>query len=72
MNQKEQDIKRILKYIESEDLDVVTVAQIAQHSGADYLRVSTILYELYLNGFFEVQQYSAWGVPESYIVKKTH
>lgn len=29
MNQKEQDIKRILKYIESEDLDVITVAQIA-------------------------------------------
>lgn len=70
MDQKEKDTQYILDYIRSKDLSVITVSEVVEYSGADYLRVFNILYEMYLKGLLEVGQYTKWGVPESYIVKK--
>lgn len=70
MDQKEKDTQYILDYIRSKDLSKITVSEVVEYSGADYLRVFNILYEMYLKGLLEVDQCTKWGAPESYIVKK--
>lgn len=70
MVQKRKDIESIVHYIQTKNQTQITVSEITEYSGANDLRVSNILYELYLKGFLAVCSTSIWGVPVSYIVKK--
>lgn len=59
-NYKILDTKAIIAYLEQAG-DVVAVADIIEHSGANRLRVSPILMELYLDERLEVVEQTDLG-----------
>lgn len=70
MDEKTKDRVKILRYISSIKEPVVSVSDIEKYSGADKLRVSPILYELYLNKALILSGYTRWGIPDGYFVRK--
>lgn len=70
MDEKAKDRIKILSYIKSVETPSVSVADIAQHSGAERFRVFPILYELYLNDVLVPESYTFWDVPAGYFVRK--
>lgn len=70
MDEKTKDRIKILIYISSINKPVVSVLDIERHSGADKLRISPILYDLYLNKVLTPSSYTYWGVPNGYFTRK--
>lgn len=64
INYKELDRKAILDYLASQDGEIL-VAKVMTDSGADKLRVYTILFELQLEGLVKVVKASEFGTPET-------
>jgi len=63
INYKEQDRKAILSYLGIQQGDV-EVEKVLSDSGADRLRVYTILFELELEGIIKVVRANDLGTPE--------
>lgn len=63
INYKELDRKAILNYLASQQGDV-EVEKVLSDSGADQLRVYTILFELELDGIIKVVRANDLGTPE--------
>lgn len=61
MNYKQQDIDRILSYLQA--YPISTVNAIIQESGAERLRVYPILFELSQEKIIRVVEESEWGAP---------
>jgi hypothetical protein len=62
-NYKQRDREAILSYLKGKD--AVTVADIKEYSGAEWLRVYPILTELELEGKLKVLEQSELGSPIS-------
>ena len=62
MNDKEQDRDKIINYIKQQG-GRCAVADIMQNSGAEKLRVHTILFEECMAGRMEAIEESAFGSP---------
>ena len=60
---KERDRKAILYYLAKQDVEVL-VAKVMTDSGADRLRVYTLLFELEMEGRVQVVKASEFGTPE--------
>lgn len=63
INYKEQDRQAILNYLASQNEDV-EVEKVLSESGADRLRVYTLLFELELEGVIKVVRANDLGTPE--------
>lgn len=63
MNYKEMDRVRIMEYIARRGGEV-SVEDILSESGAERLRVYSLLFEQTLSGEIEVMQEDAFGAPE--------
>lgn len=72
MDEKTKDRVKILRYISSIKEPIVSVPDIERHSGADKLRVSPILYELFLSGALAPCSYTFWGIADGYYVQKSN
>ena len=60
---KERDRKAIVDYLAKQDGEVL-VAKVMTDSGADKLRVYTLLFELEMEGRVQVVKASEFGTPE--------
>lgn len=63
INYKEQDRQAILNYLASQNEDV-EVEKVLSESGADQLRVYTLLFELEIEGVIKVVHANDLGTPE--------
>ena len=64
INYKERDRKAIIDYLSKQDGEVL-VAKVMTDSGAEKLRVYTILFELQMEGLVKVVKASEFGTPET-------
>ena len=69
INYKEKDRQAILAYLKGQE-GSVPVARVLSDSGADRLRVYTLLFELEQSGQVEVVKSSEWGSPEMVKIKR--
>ena len=61
MNYKQQDRDKILSYLQTHS--VSTVVSIIKESGAEWLRVYPILFELRQENIIQILEESEWGAP---------
>lgn len=64
VNYKNQDKEAIIAFLKKNDEDV-EVAELIEYSGAEKLRVYSILFELTLEGVLSVTRKSVYGAPEA-------